>query len=124
MNNFENINLTLTEKYKLFIMRFIKHANDKFLGKDSEYLLEIEFIEPDCSIKFRIDSLYFRRYISSHAKIQTLLHTLQKNICKRNVLIFHNTHSCIHNHINTNSTSITIIRITIIILYTFSLLCT
>lgn len=47
MNNFENVNLTLTEKYKLFIMRFIKHANDKFLGKDSEYLLKIEFIEPD-----------------------------------------------------------------------------
>lgn len=47
MYNFDDVDLSISEKYKLFIMRFKKHVSEEFLGDDVTYLIEVEFVTPD-----------------------------------------------------------------------------
>lgn len=42
--DFSNVNLFLSEKYKLFIMRFAKKVDGRFLGESVHPLLAIKFI--------------------------------------------------------------------------------
>ena len=47
MCDYDEVNLSISEKYKLFVMHFKKHVSDEFLGDDVNYLLEVEFVAPD-----------------------------------------------------------------------------
>lgn len=71
-DEFDNINLYLVEKIKLFVMRFKKRVNEKFLGSSMKMLLDIRFITSDypfidsvktdvsCPTSYSLTDRYFR----------------------------------------------------------------
>ncbi len=65
--DFSNVNLFLSEKYKLFIMRFAKKVDGRFLGESVHPLLAIKFISAQYPF-----SLLFKATVVPHSQASFL----------------------------------------------------